>query len=571
MPTDVINQLRTYLDYASGQTAEETLAPPSARPIAPWYRKGPVMAVLAGVLVLAVGVPALLLTSDQAPPATAELPDPLDVGVERVWPDSGLVGDPDDIAAAFADQALGWTNVETMSDADASPDGPVWTTIRYPERPDLEVLSVPIGDGLRVLVQVGSPGLTVGPADDGSGQRIGISRVAGSDSAVLHIRYVEPDRVDVVAATAAELQQGQIEIDSNSPIGGIVAVYLNADGEAITAVGAHFGPFEEPVTPTETTVASDAGEWSKVADLPLPISSGSIVEPINGGLVVVQAESTTLVAFDGSTTPGERPPVNVPSGCCGSGVGIPVGEQLVIFDSYAPGTWLLNPETISWDQVGDRPSTGDVLGSAVVGDQIYVVTASPRAGTANAQVAVLDTTTWEWTGIEPVPAVISVGGVTTDGERLIVAGVQQDGNNNIVGESRHPVAYVLHDGVWEELPDVPIDGQALTVAWVEDVGLLAWNYDLDSALLNEDGNWVSTGPVPMEFSECYPQSKQVDGGVIALFCGQLAHFDAMSRSWLSIATTLDAKYAATANAIYELAPVDGQTTLSVQPLPTAED
>jgi hypothetical protein len=322
---------------------------------------------------------------------------------------------------------------------------------------------------------------------------------------------------------------------------------------------------------SDPTVASDPGEWSSVADVPLLISSGSIVEPLDDGLVVVEAESTTLVAFDGSTTPGERPPVNVPSGCCGSAVAIPVGDQLVIFDAYAPGTWLLNPETVSWEQVGDRPSTGDVLGSAVIGNQIYVVTASPRTGTANAEVAALDTKTWEWTGIEPVPTVIAVGGVTTDGQRLIVAGVQQNGNNIIVGESRQPEAYALRDGVWEELPDVPIDGQAATVAWVEDVGLLAWNYELDSALLNEDGSWVSTGPVPMEFSECYPHSKQVDSGVIALFCGQLAHFDATSRSWSPIATKLDAKYAATANAIYELAPVDGQTTLSIQPLPTAED
>jgi hypothetical protein len=308
----------------------------------------------------------------------------------------------------------------------------------------------------------------------------------------------------------------------------------------------------------------------KVADLPLSMSSGSIVEPVNDGLDVVQTESTFLVGFDGSTTPGERPPVNVPPGCCGSAVGIPVGEQLVIFDAYAPGTWLLNPETVTWDQVGDRPSTGDVLGSALIGKHLYVVSASPRAGSTNAQVTALDTTTWEWTKIEPVPAVISVGGVTTDGERLIVAGVHQNGNNIIVGESRQPVAYVLHDGVWEELPDVPIDGQAATVAWVEDVGLLAWNYELDSALLDEEGNWVSMGRVPMEFSECYPQSRQVDSGVIALFCGQLAHFDATSRSWFSIANKVDAKYAAAANSIYELAPENGQTTLSVRPLPTAE-
>jgi hypothetical protein len=572
MPTDVIDQLRNYLDYAGGQTAAETLAASPARSKVPWYRRGPVLALLAGVLVLLVGVPALLLTSDQAPPAVAELPDPLDVGVERVWPDAGYPGGPDDIAAAFADHALGWTDVEVVSDPQASPDGPVWTTIRHDDSPDLEVLSVPIGAGLRVLMQVGSPGLTVGPADDGTGQQIGISRVEGSDSAVLHIRYVDPDRVEVVPVTGADLDQGRIEVDSDSLIGGIVAVYLDADGESVTAVGGHFGPFDESLIPTETTVvAPDVEDWSIVAELPVSVTSGTIFEPIDEGLVVLRGDSTTHVDFDGSTTFGEAPPVTVSAGCCGSAVAIPVGSQLIIFDAYAPGTWLLDPETVTWDQIGDRPTTGDVLGSAVIANHLYVVTASPRAGTTNAHVAALDITTWQWTDIEPVPAVISVGGVTTDGERLIVAGVRQNGNNIIVEDNRQPVAYSFQNGTWEALPDVPIDGQAATVAWVDDVGLLAWNYELDSALLGDSGSWASTGPVPMDFSECYPQSRQVDSGTVALFCGQLAYFNGASLSWSAIPTNREAKHAATSTAIYELAPASDGATLSVLSVPTAED
>lgn len=321
-----------------------------------------------------------------------------------------------------------------------------------------------------------------------------------------------------------------------------------------------------PSTATEPSVP-DSAEWSKIAELPLAISSGSVVEAVEGGIVVVQTDSTTLVGFDGSKTDGGGPPsVNVTPECCGSGVGITVGRRLVIFDSYAPGTWLLDPETVTWIQVGDRPSTGDVLGSAHIGDQVYVVTASTRAGVTNAQVAALDTTTWEWTEIEPVPAVISIGGVTTDGERLIVAGVNQDGSNNIDGDSRQPVAYGYDKGVWSRMPDVPIDGQAATVAWVEDVGLLAWNYGLKSALLNLEGNWEPIGGVPMDFSECYPQSRRVDSGVIG-FCGGIAHFEATTRSWSPIPINFDARYVVAVNSIYELAPENGQTILSVHRLP----
>lgn len=253
MANDVITQLRAYLDYASGEAVEERLVVAArAGQMKRWYQKGPVLAVLTAVLVLAVGVPALLLTSDPGPPAVSELSDPLDVGVEWVWPDTGFPGGPDEIAAAFAQQALGWTDVETESDPDASPDGPVWTTIRHGGSPDLKVLSVPIGDGLRVLMQVGSAGITVSN-DGGDGQLVRIPRVAESASAVLHIRYLDPNRVEVVAATASDLERGQIQVDSDSPIGGVVAVYFNADGEAVTSVGGHFGPFDAPVNPTETS------------------------------------------------------------------------------------------------------------------------------------------------------------------------------------------------------------------------------------------------------------------------------------------------------------------------------
>lgn len=252
MGNDVITQLRTYLDYASGETVEETLVASSpAGRVVRWYQRGPVLAVLAAILVLAVGLPALLLTSDSRPPAVSELPDPLDVGVERVWPDAGFVGGPDDIAAGFAEAALGWANVETVSDPDAPADGPVWTTIRHPGSPDLEVLSVPIGDGRRVMMQVGSGVVTVSNEAVGGSQRIGIPHEPAAESAILHVRFLEPDRVEVIPVTASDLEQGHVDVAADSPIGGVVVVYLNDGGEALTSMGGHFGPFDAPLTPSE--------------------------------------------------------------------------------------------------------------------------------------------------------------------------------------------------------------------------------------------------------------------------------------------------------------------------------
>lgn len=258
MSNDVISQLRTYLDFAAGESMEETfVVAPSSKPVLRWYRSGPVLAAVAALLVLAVGVPALLLSSNGETPLGSQLLDPLDVGVERVWPDSGFVGSPDEIAAEFARQALGWVDVKTFSDPEGSPDGPVWTTIRHAGSEDLDVLSIPIGEGRRVLMQIGSLVVTGGMAQEEGGQLVDIPRAPDAVSAILHVRFVEPDRVEVVQVDRSDLEQGRVEVGSGSPIGGIVIVYLDANGIGLTATGGHFGPFAPPSTePQETSTTS---------------------------------------------------------------------------------------------------------------------------------------------------------------------------------------------------------------------------------------------------------------------------------------------------------------------------
>lgn len=262
MSNDVIDQLRSYLDFAAGASTEEAVAvAPSTKPRLRWYQRGPVLAASVALLVLVVGVPALLFGSNgEAPSLGSQLVDPLDVGVERVWPDSGFVGSPDEIASEFAGEALGWVDVETTSDPDASPDGPVWTTIRHSGSEELDVLSIPNGQGRRVLLQVGSLVVTTGIETEKGGQLVGIPQVPDAVSAILHIRFVKPDRVEVVQVDQSDLEEGRVEVSSDSPIGGIVIVYLDTNGIGLTATGRHFGPFEastpSSTTPQETSTTS---------------------------------------------------------------------------------------------------------------------------------------------------------------------------------------------------------------------------------------------------------------------------------------------------------------------------
>ena len=228
---------------------------------------------------------------------------------------------------------------------------------------------------------------------------------------------------------------------------------------------------------------------------------------------------------------------------------------------------MLDTGSMSWRKVEDRPWTGEILGTALVGDNLYVVSAAPRTGAGQSLVAALDLGSGKRTESEQVPTGVSVGGVTTDGERLIVAGTLQNGNNHILSLHRNPVVYQYTQSQgWSQLPDAPIDGQAATIEWVHGVGLLAWNHELDSALLDSAANWNPISKVPMDISECYPHSQGADDGIVA-FCGGLAYFEAASTSWIMIPTTHSARYVVTNDAVYELAHADDdQLQLSRYPL-----
>lgn len=266
MANDLIDQIRRYLDYAAETTREPVATMPSAKPTSVrWFRRGPVLAGLVAILILALAVPSLILGSGSEPPVASEPPDPLAVGVDYVWPEGGFGGSPEEIAAEFVRQALGWTDFETTSSDRDTPDASLWTTIQHPGSEVFEVLSIPFENDRRVLVQIGSPRITTGVNANGTGQFVSLPPMPGVDSAYLHIRFVDPDRVEVVRADRSDLDRGRVDISQDSPIGGVIVVYVDDTGRAITAVGTHYGPLDETTVPAEevtyTTYVEDGNVW----------------------------------------------------------------------------------------------------------------------------------------------------------------------------------------------------------------------------------------------------------------------------------------------------------------------
>lgn len=282
--------------------------------------------------------------------------------------------------------------------------------------------------------------------------------------------------------------------------------------------------------------------WTAVADVPFGTSEDASVVGVDSGMLVVDADATSLVRPDGSIAVGEPPPAGIPGPCCGEFRSDVVGDAVVFTRTASGESWLFEVDGMSWREIDRRPLLRSAVGSAVVDGKLVVVEQAGRSIVAESRVVVLDPATGEWTSLPSLPEGVDVGGVTTDGERVYVAGTSQDLNGLIVGD-QNPRLYVLDgSGVWETLPEIPIRGQASTIGWVGDKGLLAWNYDLEAALLDDSGTWQPLESVPIAEAECYPHVDVTTYGVVG-FCSEPVFLDGESVTWVNIEPVSQGRYA----------------------------
>jgi hypothetical protein len=303
-------------------------------------------------------------------------------------------------------------------------------------------------------------------------------------------------------------------------------------------------------------------DWRQVATLPFAVPEQSIIRAVDEGIIVLKGGEPLLVGFDGSWASGEPLPAAIPTVTYHGIQGLNAGGHLVLV-SEAPDAWILDVATLTWTQTEPRPTAGYVLGSAMIDGDLYIVTAAARTGEAMSTVAILDLGDGAWRALEPVPRPISVGGVATDGTRLFVSGVRQGPNNNVIGD-RNPVLFEYTPGTgWTQLASIPIDGQASTLGWAGHGGLLAWNYDMESALLSEQGTWEPLTEVPMAFGECSPSSYPISSGVVGIACG-ISIFDASSQVWQPVTSPGWPQPVVTSNALYSLIQLDRDTTVLLE-------
>jgi hypothetical protein len=106
-------------------------------------------------------------------------------------------------------------------------------------------------------------------------------------------------------------------------------------------------------------------------------------------------------------------------------------------------------------------------------------------------------------------------------------------NDRNIAATDHAVgeAYDPATDTWRTLTASKLSPQASSAVWL-DGRLFAWDY-------NTEGSWYDVGTdtwsepmqLPLEFSECYPDTVVVGHVVFAWFCGNVATYDTIEASW----------------------------------------
>lgn len=159
---------------------------------------------------------------------------------------------------------------------------------------------------------------------------------------------------------------------------------------------------------------------------------------------------------------------------------------------------------------------------------------------ASAPIAPREGAGYVWSGTE----VIVWGGgrhVGTESRQRHVDGagdarlrILLDGRNYAATRTSVGAAYDPSIDAWRELPPSSLSSQATTAAWAGG-RRVAWDYEVHSQDYDpQKDTWSTPQRMPLEFSECYPDSVAFDGLVFAFFCGRAAIYDPSTSAWQEI-------------------------------------
>jgi hypothetical protein len=154
----------------------------------------------------------------------------------------------------------------------------------------------------------------------------------------------------------------------------------------------------------------------------------------------------------------------------------------------------------------------------------------PGSGTERTGAA-YDPVTDTWRTIADAPIGLNLATASWTGREVLVFGSLLDGRNRAATRTSIGAAYDPSADRWEELPPSELYPQATSAAWAGN-HLIAWDYDAQSQEYNPaTGRWSSPANMPLDHSECYPDSAALATTVLGWYCGQAATYDPGTGDW----------------------------------------
>jgi hypothetical protein len=194
--------------------------------------------------------------------------------------------------------------------------------------------------------------------------------------------------------------------------------------------------------------------------------------------------------------------------------------------SYDDG-FAYDPSAGSWRTIASAPVSPPVAVAVWTGAEVIVWGGGRGEGETATQGAAYDPTTDTWQRIADAPIGLNLASGVWTGDRLIVFGSLLDNRNRAATDTSVGAIYDPASDSWQEMPPSQLSPQATSAAWAGD-RMVAWDYEVHSQEFDPStGIWTDPIKMPLQFSECYPDSVGVASHVFAWFCGDAALFDAV--------------------------------------------
>jgi hypothetical protein len=260
-----------------------------------------------------------------------------------------------------------------------------------------------------------------------------------------------------------------------------------------------------------------------------------------GGYVYDEATDTSTYeaggyAFDpASSTWAAIPPA--PAGRAGATTVWTGTEALFLFGSddahsYHDG-FAFDPATGSWRTISSAPVDSGAV-AVWTGSEVIVWGGGHTSSGAEAQGAAYDPATDVWRSIEDAPIGLNLASGVWTGDRLIVFGSLLDNRNHAATDTSVGAIYDPASDSWEEITPSQLSPQATSAVWTGD-RMIAWDYEVHSQEFDPGtGLWTDPIKMPLQRSECYPDSVGLPAYVFAWFCGDAALYDVTSGEWQRI-------------------------------------